>query len=96
MLDFTQVLGTPTREQIREMNPNYTEFKFPQIKSHPWAKVILKKLLKYIMHFILFASMALFHFSSKCFSYYLRIYKILYKYLLVFNIYILRYKVFII
>lgn len=34
-----QVLGTPTREQIREMNPNYTEFKFPQIKSHPWAKV---------------------------------------------------------
>ncbi|KOB67467.1 Shaggy [Operophtera brumata] len=33
------VLGTPTREQIREMNPNYTEFKFPQIKSHPWAKV---------------------------------------------------------
>ena len=21
------------------MNPNYTEFKFPQIKAHPWAKV---------------------------------------------------------
>ncbi len=34
-----QVLGTPTREQIREMNPNYTEFKFPQIKAHPWTKV---------------------------------------------------------
>uniref|UniRef100_A0A8C9F5N0 Glycogen synthase kinase-3 beta n=1 Tax=Pavo cristatus TaxID=9049 RepID=A0A8C9F5N0_PAVCR len=33
------VLGTPTREQIREMNPNYTEFKFPQIKAHPWTKV---------------------------------------------------------
>uniref|UniRef100_A0A8C9F7I2 Glycogen synthase kinase-3 beta n=1 Tax=Pavo cristatus TaxID=9049 RepID=A0A8C9F7I2_PAVCR len=32
------VLGTPTREQIREMNPNYTEFKFPQIKAHPWTK----------------------------------------------------------
>uniref|UniRef100_A0A8C9L8V9 Glycogen synthase kinase-3 beta n=1 Tax=Pavo cristatus TaxID=9049 RepID=A0A8C9L8V9_PAVCR len=27
------------REQIREMNPNYTEFKFPQIKAHPWTKV---------------------------------------------------------
>uniref|UniRef100_A0A8C6XA85 Glycogen synthase kinase-3 beta n=1 Tax=Naja naja TaxID=35670 RepID=A0A8C6XA85_NAJNA len=26
-------------EQIREMNPNYTEFKFPQIKAHPWTKV---------------------------------------------------------
>jgi hypothetical protein len=35
----SQVLGTPTREQIREMNPNYTEFKFPQIKAHPWTKV---------------------------------------------------------
>lgn len=35
-----QVLGTPTREQIREMNPNYTEFKFPQIKAHPWTKVV--------------------------------------------------------
>lgn len=21
------------------MNPNYTEFKFPQIKAHPWQKV---------------------------------------------------------
>lgn len=37
-----QVLGTPTREQIREMNPNYTEFKFPQIKAHPWTKVSWK------------------------------------------------------
>ena len=36
---FLQVLGTPTREQIKEMNPNYTEFKFPQIKAHPWPKV---------------------------------------------------------
>lgn len=23
------------------MNPNYTEFKFPQIKAHPWHKVFL-------------------------------------------------------
>ena len=35
----SKVLGTPTREQIKEMNPNYTEFKFPQIKAHPWPKV---------------------------------------------------------
>ncbi|CAL5403799.1 unnamed protein product [Camellia sinensis] len=33
------ILGTPTREEIRCMNPNYTEFKFPQIKAHPWHKV---------------------------------------------------------
>lgn len=36
---FQQVLGTPTREEIKCMNPNYTEFKFPQIKAHPWHKV---------------------------------------------------------
>lgn len=35
-----QVLGTPTREEIKCMNPNYTEFKFPQIKAHPWHKVV--------------------------------------------------------
>ena len=34
-----QVVGTPTREEIQAMNQNYTEFKFPQIKAHPWAKV---------------------------------------------------------
>ncbi|XP_028921931.1 glycogen synthase kinase-3 alpha [Ornithorhynchus anatinus] len=39
LVEIIKVLGTPTREQIREMNPNYTEFKFPQIKAHPWAKV---------------------------------------------------------
>ncbi|XP_032580975.1 cyclin-dependent kinase 11B isoform X2 [Drosophila sechellia] len=39
LVEVIKVLGTPTREQIREMNPNYTEFKFPQIKSHPWQKV---------------------------------------------------------
>lgn len=38
-LSFVQVLGTPTREEIKCMNPNYTEFKFPQIKPHPWHKV---------------------------------------------------------
>nr|AID23644.1 glycogen synthase kinase-3beta [Hofstenia miamia] len=39
LVEIIKVLGTPTREQIREMNPNYTEFKFPQIKAHPWDKV---------------------------------------------------------
>lgn len=39
LVEIIKVLGTPTREQIREMNPNYTEFKFPQIKSHPWQQV---------------------------------------------------------
>lgn len=45
LVEVIKVLGTPTREQIREMNPNYTEFKFPQIKSHPWQKVSCSALL---------------------------------------------------
>ncbi len=43
-LTVLQVLGTPTREEIHDMNPNYTEFKFPQIKAHPWSKVFSKRL----------------------------------------------------
>ena len=39
LVEIIKVLGTPTREQIRDMNPNYQEFKFPQIKPHPWSKV---------------------------------------------------------
>ncbi|CAL9085257.1 unnamed protein product [Musa textilis] len=38
------VLGTPTREEIRCMNPNYTEFRFPQIKAHPWHKIFHKRM----------------------------------------------------
>ncbi|GAU89015.1 hypothetical protein RvY_01614 [Ramazzottius varieornatus] len=39
LVEIIKVLGTPSKDQIREMNPNYTEFKFPQIKPHPWSKV---------------------------------------------------------
>ena len=39
LVEIIKVLGTPTKEQIMQMNPNYTEFKFPQIKAHPWHKV---------------------------------------------------------
>lgn len=59
LVEIIKVLGTPTREQIREMNPNYSEFKFPQIKAHPWTKVfrprtppeaiqVVSRLLEYI------------------------------------------------
>mmetsp|Transcript_1619 Transcript_1619/g.6125 ORF Transcript_1619/g.6125 Transcript_1619/m.6125 type:complete len:397 (-) Transcript_1619:127-1317(-) len=44
LVEIIKVLGTPTRGQIRDMNPSYTEFKFPQIKSHPWSKVFHKRL----------------------------------------------------
>mmetsp|Transcript_20330 Transcript_20330/g.37958 ORF Transcript_20330/g.37958 Transcript_20330/m.37958 type:complete len:378 (-) Transcript_20330:1749-2882(-) len=39
LVEIIKVLGTPTRDQILAMNPNYTEFKFPQIKAQPWTKV---------------------------------------------------------
>nr|ABD62975.1 glycogen synthase kinase 3 [Schmidtea mediterranea] len=39
LVEIIKVLGTPSREQIHQMNPNYTEFKFPHIKAHPWNKV---------------------------------------------------------
>ena len=41
LVEIIKVLGTPTREQIKNMNPNYTEYKFPQIKACPWPKVTL-------------------------------------------------------
>lgn len=42
LVEIIKVLGTPTREQIRTMNPNYMEHKFPQIKPHPFHKVFRK------------------------------------------------------
>jgi len=39
LVEIIKVVGTPTREEIQAMNQNYTEFKFPQIKAHPWNKV---------------------------------------------------------
>eukprot|EP00243_Klebsormidium_subtile_P000341 TRINITY_DN1057_c0_g2_i1.p1 TRINITY_DN1057_c0_g2~~TRINITY_DN1057_c0_g2_i1.p1 ORF type:complete len:426 (-),score=160.29 TRINITY_DN1057_c0_g2_i1:39-1316(-) len=44
LVEIIKVLGTPTREEIKAMNPNYTEFKFPQIKAHPWNKVFHKQM----------------------------------------------------
>ncbi|KAI9148867.1 LOW QUALITY PROTEIN: Glycogen synthase kinase 1 [Paramyrothecium foliicola] len=39
LVEIIKVKGTPSREQIRAMNPNYQDHKFPQIKPYPWAKV---------------------------------------------------------
>ena len=45
LVEIIKVLGTPTRDQIRTMNPNYMEHKFPQIKPHPFNKVSDRDLL---------------------------------------------------
>uniref|UniRef100_A0A914C6R6 Glycogen synthase kinase-3 n=1 Tax=Acrobeloides nanus TaxID=290746 RepID=A0A914C6R6_9BILA len=58
LVEIIKLLGTPTREQIQQMNPNYREFRFPSIRPHPWARVfrsttppeaidLISKLLEY-------------------------------------------------
>lgn len=42
--EIIKVLGTPTREEIRCMNPSYTDFRFQQIKARPWHKVFHKRM----------------------------------------------------
>jgi len=44
LVEIIKILGTPTREEIKCMNPNYSEFKFPQIKAHPWHKLFHKRM----------------------------------------------------
>lgn len=39
LVEIIKVLGTPSREQIDQMNPNYTEFRFPSVRPHPWPRV---------------------------------------------------------
>jgi glycogen synthase kinase 3 beta len=60
LIEIIKVLGTPTKEQLFAMNPNYTEYKFPQIKASTWSKVfrnrpttpealdLLSKLIEYV------------------------------------------------
>ncbi|KAL3615136.1 Shaggy-related protein kinase eta [Castilleja foliolosa] len=44
LVEIIKVLGTPTREEVRCMNPNYNDFRFPQKKAHPWHKVFHKRM----------------------------------------------------
>ena len=42
-MEIIKVLGTPSKAELYAMNRNYTEFKFPQVKQYPWAKVFRSK-----------------------------------------------------
>jgi len=61
LLEIIKVLGTPTMEQVRSMNPNMKDFVFPPIKPYSWKKVfkqemdplaldLLSKVLAYCPH----------------------------------------------
>jgi serine/threonine protein kinase len=39
LVEIIKILGTPTTEQLKYMNPNYQEFKFPQIRAQPWSNI---------------------------------------------------------
>lgn len=42
LVEIIKILGTPTKDEIRHMNPNYMEHKFPQIKPIPLQKIFKK------------------------------------------------------
>jgi len=52
LVEIIKVLGTPTKEEIRSMNSNYIEFKFPQIKGCQWKKIFRNKTPDEAMDFI--------------------------------------------
>jgi glycogen synthase kinase 3 beta len=52
LVEIIKVLGTPTKEEIRSMNSNYMEFKFPQIKGCQWKKIFRNKTPQDAMDFI--------------------------------------------
>ncbi|KHN72344.1 Glycogen synthase kinase-3 beta [Toxocara canis] len=39
LVEIIKVLGTPTKEQIQQMNPNYKEQYFPCVKGCPWSRI---------------------------------------------------------
>ena len=39
IVQVIEVLGTPTMEEISQMNPTYGRFSFPPVKPHPWHHI---------------------------------------------------------
>ena len=52
LVEIIKVLGTPAKEQILAMNPDYKEYRFPQIKPLPWEKVFRSRTPKEAVEFV--------------------------------------------
>lgn len=39
LVEIIKVLGTPAKDELKAMNPNYQEFKFPQIQAQPFSSI---------------------------------------------------------
>ncbi|CDH60261.1 pkinase-domain-containing protein [Lichtheimia corymbifera JMRC:FSU:9682] len=72
LVEIIKILGTPSKEEIAKMNPQYVDHKFPQIKPHPFSKVfrsrvqpeaidLISRVLQYDPQTRLTASEALVH-----------------------------------
>jgi len=59
LVEVIKIMGTPTKDELKAMNPNYQEFKFPQLKANPLVNIfrvgtpsdaidLLNKLFTYI------------------------------------------------
>lgn len=45
LVEIIKVLGTPTKQHIHEMNPDYKEHTFPSIKVGEYSEIIVRQLL---------------------------------------------------
>lgn len=52
LVEIIKILGTPTREQILAMNPEYTEYRFPQIKPLSWERVFRSRTPREAIDFV--------------------------------------------
>ena len=43
IVEIIKILGTPSSLQIKKMNPEYKEYKFPIIKSFTWSQIFKNK-----------------------------------------------------
>lgn len=50
LVEIIKILGTPTKEDIISMNPQFQEHKFPSIKPTPWEKIFKNR--KIPEHFV--------------------------------------------
>jgi len=72
LVEIIKILGTPSREQIKTMNPSYMEHQFPKIRAQPLSKIfrprtapeaidVVSKMLEYTPSARLTAIVAMVH-----------------------------------